>query len=725
MAVRRLAFRIIAVRTGLGLCFALAALLYVLPRPDLDRSASARAHFAAWASAKLYQAMAGIERLFQPGHVRLADQNANSEQSQESAPPIDPVVALGVDPTGLREALTFYKAGDLAHGDEEAKGAPDPLVQTTLEWVALHTPHDVGYERLQAFLNTHPAWPARDYIAHRIEEGFYQDHPNAPLVGNFFAHSAPETALGRLALARALESDRKTAEVQDLVRAVWRKADLTPALETKVKSEFGSYLTAADHKARADRLLYDEETEAGLRAAALAGPDVLALAKLRVAAANEAASDKMFAAVPASMQSDPAYLFAKIQKLRQADKIKEAAALMLTAPRDPAVLGDGDVWWDERRTLARKLLDLDDPATAYRLCAEHSAEGNAAKIDAEFHAGWIALRFLNDPTRAAAHFDVAAGLAETPISIARIAYWQGRTAEISQRDDAYARANNYYEKAAAQVATYYGQLARDRLGLKTITLRSIATAATGKSRDESVRAVELLYTIGEKDIALSLAMAAAQHISDESQVAALAKVVAAERDAHASLVIGKILGQRGIAIDSLAFPTYGVPSFEPVEKSAAPAIVYAIARQESAFDPRAVSSAGAKGLMQMIAATAKRTAERAGLDFDADKLLNDAAFNAKLGAAHLGALLTEQRGSPILTFAAYNAGGGRVKQWIEAYGDPRTMGVDPVDWVERIPFAETRNYVQRVMENWAMYQASFDKAKTVGSEVAVSTAAKL
>lgn len=716
MPARRLSFRSLAV-LGLGLCVAFAAGAY-LPYPSLDRAAPAR--LAAFASDTLYRLTTGLEGFFESERAHLA-----SQPPEQPGPPIDRAATLGLDLTGLREALPFYKAGDLANGDAEAAAATDPIVRTTLEWVALRGARDVSAERLQAFLDAHPAWPTRDAIARRIEEQFYASYADAKLVEDYFAQSPPQTVFGKLALARALTSEGKTADVGDIVRTVWRKADLSGGLEAKVKSEFGTYLTTADHKARADRLLYEEENEAGLRAATLAGKDVLALAKLRVAVSNEAASDKMFAAVPAAMQSDPAYLFAKIQKLRRADKISEAAALMLTAPRDLARVIDGDAWWMERRAIARKLLDLDDPATAYRICAENSAEGDEAKIDAEFHAGWIALRFLNDPVRAAQHFDAAALVAQTPISIARIAYWQGRTAEISQRENAWELAKAYYEKAAERVATYYGQLARERLQLQPIVLRSLVPAATGTARDESVRIVELLYALDEGDLALDLAAEAAQHLTSEPQLAALANVVAAEHDAHASLAIGKILGQREMAVDSLAFPTYGVPDFEPFGNSAPPAIVYAIARQESGFDPHAVSGAGAKGLMQMIDSTAKRTAEQVGVDFDVSRLTSDAAFNAKLGAAHLGELLAEQGGSPILVFAAYNAGGRRVKEWIEAYGDPRTPGVDPIDWVERIPFEETRNYVQRVMENWAMYKASFGQAKTAASEHAANIAAKL
>ncbi len=504
------------------------------------------------------------------------------------------------------------------------------------------------------------------------------------------------------------------------------RGELGAALESKIRTDFGSYLDKSDYKSRADHLLYKETTGAALRSATLAGPDVLALAKARVAVINEEASDKLLDKVPTPLKADPGYLFAQIQKFRRADKIKEAVAVLLSSPRDPVRLVNGDEWWVERRLLSRKLLDQGDAKLAYKLCAEHSAQSNESKIEAEFHAGWIALRFMNEPGLAAPHFAKVAEIARTPMSRTRAAYWQGRAAEATSAEDAMARAQAFYEKAATYPATYYGQLARVRLGLATLPARSVATAELPEdSRSEAIRVVEFLFSVGEKDLGASLAVEAAQHLSDETQVVALADVVAKQRDAHLSLMIGKLAGQRGIALEHLAFPTYGVPDFEPLQNSAAKSVVYSVARQESAFDAKALSPAGAKGLMQMIASTAKRTAQQAGLAFDENRLLSDPTFNAQLGAAHLGALIAEQGGSLILTFAAYNAGGKHVKEWIEAHGDPRSPGVDPIDWVERIPFTETRNYVQRILENLAVYRARFGETTAAIRETSRKAEAKL
>ncbi|MFD0938044.1 lytic transglycosylase domain-containing protein, partial [Methylobacterium trifolii] len=417
------------------------------------------------------------------------------------------------------------------------------------------------------------------------------------------------------------------------------------------------------------------------------------------------------AAVPPSLRNDTSYLFSRAQFFRRADKPAEAAAVLATAPTNPDVLVDGDEWWVERRIVARKLLDLSDSKTAYTVAAGHGARTVEKRIEAEFHAGWIALRFANDSEAAARHFAQAAAIAETPISLARAAYWQGRAAEALGQE---AEAKTHYGRAALQPIAYYGQLARAKLGQTSLALRAPAdldpTQRKGFEDRLCIRALRLLGAAALKELALPLYIDTAQRLTDAREVQALGDLAVEMKDARALVAVGKLAVQRGLPVDAHAYPTIGIPAYETF--TAVPqverAMVFAIARQESQFDPRAQSGVGARGLMQMMPATAQRTARRVAAAYDQDRLTSDPAYNARLGQAHLGELMEDWRGSYVLAFASYNAGGGNVKKWIDAYGDPRKAEVDVIDWVERIPFTETRNYVQRVMENLQVYRTRLD-----------------
>jgi soluble lytic murein transglycosylase len=354
----------------------------------------------------------------------------------------------------------------------------------------------------------------------------------------------------------------------------------------------------------------------------------------------------------------------------------------------------------ERRLLARKLLDANDFTRAYKVARTHVATGDEARMEAEFHAGWIALRFLEDPALAAPHFEAMDKIARTPASLARAAYWRGRVEEARGGD-----ARALFARAASESETFYGQLARAHFGDEPLAIATPPQPSVGQARAEPVRAAELLFALGEKEAARQLALEASASLPAE-QMAALAQILEARDDPHLSLLAGKSALSHGVKLPMLAWPVNGAPDFRPLaEKSAPRSTVLAIARQESAFDATARSGVGAMGLMQMMEPTARGAARRAGIAYDEARLRGDAAFSAQLGAFHLGELLAEYKGSHILAFAAYNAGGGNVAQWIGAYGDPRDAKVDPVDWIERIPFTETRNYVQRVVENLHMYRA--------------------
>ena len=648
-----------------------------------------------------------------PGGPQASAAQEAARPATEIDPPSGPNLAqTDPDASRVREAIGLYRRGNLAGGDAIAKTATSSIARLTMEWAALRLlSHEVGLAREDAFTAAHPDWAGLAWLKRRTEEALANQKIDATgSIDSRLTASPLRTVAGKLALARVERARGQSVAASDRVREIWREEDLPVSQEIAILHEFGDVIEKSDHKYRADRLLYKEQVAAALREAVLAGPDEVLLAKARAAVIANAPSDAAIAAVPKALQNDPGLIFSRIQKARRANRIDEAANLILAAPRDPTRIIDGDEWWVERRLVARKLLDLGEARKAYRIAAEHSASSDIMKMEAEFHAGWIALRFLDDPKLAAGHFAQIAALAETPISKSRAAYWQGRAAEASGNTPA---SLGFYAEAAQYPISFYGQLAAARIGRTSIALRAPPPVVAGDQRCEAVRVAEYLFGLGARDIALPLAIDVARYEPSEAQVGAMARVVEQAHDAWATLTVGKLATQRGMALDETAFPTFGIPEFQPLRNSADLATVYAIARQESEFDPKSLSSAGAKGLMQMIPSTAKRTAERAGVGYDDARLLNDAAFNVQLGAAHLGALLDEQRGSYILTFAAYNAGGKNVKDWIEAYGDPRKPGVDPIDWIERIPFTETRNYVQRVIENLQIYRVRLGKPATV------------
>jgi soluble lytic murein transglycosylase len=373
--------------------------------------------------------------------------------------------------------------------------------------------------------------------------------------------------------------------------------------------------------------------------------------------------------------------------------------------REVRAAQDADKRWRERRLLARKLIDLGDAKTAYRVVREAAPPSNPY-YRAEFHfmAGWIALRFLRDPSSALEHFGHVDEGSSNPIVHARAAYWRGRAAEAAGE---FEEMRAQYEAAARYPTTYYGQLARAQLGLEEIAPnRSPPVPGPGIAR-ELQRAADILYSIGERDLAVLFMTDVAEESSDVTAIAALGEITAHHNDARAMLLIGKTALARGFAMEQYAFPDIGVPPYSAIGPQLDRCIVYSIARTESAFDQRDMSPAKAVGLMQVTPEAGRDTAKRFGVAYDWKRLVSDPVYNTQMGAAEVAGLLQEYSGSYIMAFAGYNAGRGRVQQWVAQHGDPRDPKVDAVDWVERIPFAETRNYVQRVMENLQVYCARF------------------
>jgi soluble lytic murein transglycosylase len=469
---------------------------------------------------------------------------------------------------------------------------------------------------------------------------------------------------------------------------------------------FGALLTPGDHKARMDLLLYGSDHEAALRAAKRLGAGQVALAKARIGTYRKAPNTKaLLEAVPRELHGDPGYIFSNIQLLRREEKYAEAAQLMMSAPKDPGRLYNLDEWWIERRLLSRKMLDIGERRTAYLIARDAALPArDIYKTEQEFTAGWIALRFLTDPATAAQHFARIGVGSVNPTALARAGYWQGRAAEAAGRAQ---EARAAYTAAAAHSTSYYGQLARAKLGLPQIELKGAPAGRTrGIERLEIVRAVQLLYELDEREIAIPI-FADMGDNGDPDALVGLGELASRYGDARGMLLMGKAALNRGLPFDFYAYPVTGIPPFKSIGPEVEKSILFAIARQESAFNPAVVSPAQAYGLMQVTPDAGRYVCKKYGASFDLGRLKTDPVYNAALGGAELGGLIEDYRGSYIMTFAAYNAGRGSVKKWIERYGDPRDSKVDAVDWVELIPFSETRNYVQRIMENLQVYRARF------------------
>jgi soluble lytic murein transglycosylase len=608
----------------------------------------------------------------------------------------------------LQQAITLARNGKTGQATDLQKGISDPLARKLVEWVLLRSDNNTAdFSRYAAFIGANPSWPSIGPLRRRAEAMLWQEQDDPAFVRAAFAKQQPLSPKGHFALARALLAVGDRAGAQAQVRETWRHDAFSMDAEDEAYDAFKDLLTPADHRTRMDMRFYAEDVDAGLRAASRAGPTAQAIAKAWAAVIRKTSNAKaLLEAVPAEASRDAAYTFIRAQFLRREDKAAEAAAFILSLPGDGAQPIDVDKWWEERRLVARKLLDLGNAQTAYRVANETALPSrDGSRWEQPFTAGWIALRFLDDPATAMIHFAKVAQGSVNPTTLARAGYWQGRAAEaLGKKSDG----RGYYEAAARYATAYYGQLARARLGYQDIALHAPPELSPERraaiAQLETVRAAELLYAIGERDLVVPFAAELGERSTDIAALAELGEVAARNSDARCMLLIGKAALGRGYALEHYAFPTIGIPDYRGIGPAVDTSIIYSIARQESQFWQGDVSSAKAMGLMQVTPEAAQESAKKYGAAYDLKRLSTDSVYNVQMGAAELGELLEGYRGSYILTFAGYNAGRGRVREWLSHYGDPRDPKVDPVDWVERIPFRETRNYVERVLENLQVYR---------------------
>ncbi|MGE4064870.1 MAG: lytic transglycosylase domain-containing protein [Rhodospirillaceae bacterium] len=636
--------------------------------------------------------------------------------SQPAAPAAagEPRILSARDRDLLTQAVRAAAKRQWSAARTAAARAEQPLVRKIIEWAYLREPGPhVGFLERISFLTANPDWPSSAEMRRQAEASIDDDVSMGAVV-DWFAKYPPLTTDGKVAYARGLRLQGKTTEAEALAREAWRTGTFGRTEESEFLRDFGRILTAEDHRIRVDTILYQEQTSAAERLLTRVDPDFAKVAKARIALITSARGlDGAIAAVPPSLQNDPGLIFDRIQWRRARDNYDEARALIpeypLTSPRP-------DLWWRERHILARDALLKGSITEAYRLARHHGATDALSVSEGEWLAGWIALRFLKDGEAALPHFEKMYDTVQTPLSLAKGAYWVARTMESLGRADL---ANEWYARAAAYPTTYYGQLSFSRLKAGPVPQLPQDPVPTVEERNqfesrELTKALRILLEIDERRYQQSFAVALADSTDLAADRVMTAELVSRHRRPDLGVVIARQSARDKFVLVEHGFPVPPYNFADLPEK----AFVLAIARQETNFDYRAVNAAsGARGLMQLMPPTARAVARSLKLRYEQPRLTTDPAYNLRLGSSYLQSMVRASGGSYVVAAAAYNAGPGRTRQWVRQFGDPRDLSVNAIDWVEMIPFSETRNYVQRVMENVMVYRALLGGTREIGANL--------
>lgn len=609
------------------------------------------------------------------------------------------------DANALRSALTAARSRDASGVEALRSGMSDPVAQDLARWALV----DVVGERLSYFeldsarrdLSGWPRGASRQAAAEKAMAHAAGQDPERVI--EWFDAAPPQTAEGALALASALQARGRTAEAQALVKSWWRDKLFDLPAQERMLARFGTMLTQDDHIKRLDTLMLGPQGPASSAMLPLVPAEYQALAEARRALRQgRGDATARFNAVPGSLASDRGLAYERARFLRAA-KLESAGMQFLA--RFPESPDDEDTIkriWSERRIYFNAAVRERNWTAAYNSMVNHGFKGGEPKVDAEFMAGWIALTKMRNPAQADRHFATLQASSSTPITQGRANYWRGRAAE-ARGDQAAAQA--FYREGAKHYIAFYGQLSAEKAGINTITLpRDPVPTDADRARfegRETVRAARMLAEIGERDLFKVFVMHIDDSLPNAEEYVLLIDLAKFYGDQDLSMKVARTAATRGFIIPERGYP---VMSFATEPGSAETAFSLSIARQESNFWPQARSHANARGMMQLLPATARMVARQIGVPWS-EPSLYDAAYNMRLGSYHLGDLIRTFNGSYVMAAAGYNAGPGRPPQWASECGDPRGGATDPLDFVECIPFSETRNYVMRTLETTQVYRA--------------------
>jgi soluble lytic murein transglycosylase len=583
-----------------------------------------------------------------------------------------------------------------------AEDAHFPLLTKLITWMDLTRPGtSADFSHLRTFIQQNPDWPQQNTLRRHAEDAITDSTPPAEVV-SWFQQSPPLGPIGAGRYVDALNATNQHAQAEATARQFLVDGTMNAGEVTDFANRYQPMLRQVDFELRADRLIWAGKYNDASALLSYVPANNRPVIQARIALETQAAdAQTLLSGLSKDQMNDLGLLYDRMRWLRKQNRDSEAIALLAIAP---PTLPHASQWWNERAVLARRALENGDVKTAYALARDHRQASGPALADGEWLSGWIALRSMNDPKAALQHFQTMLTSVTTPISTARAAYWAGR-AEDALGDQA--AATHEYTKAAQYNGTYYGLLALAKLNPSAkLTLppqpQIAGLDARAFSNRELVQVTQLLESIGMADRGDAFVRRIAELARTPQDALLAMKLAKTNNSLAAEVSVSKKLMQGGMPVLADGYPV--IAQLGP--KAPEPALIHAIIRQESMFDAGAVSPSGALGLMQLMPPTARSVASKLKIKkFNPNNLTTDPRTNVVLGSSYLAGLVDKFSGSYVMAIAGYNAGPGRVNGWLGQNGDPRPKLDDTIDWIEKISVNETRNYVQRVMENLQVYRA--------------------
>jgi peptidoglycan lytic transglycosylase len=611
-------------------------------------------------------------------------------------------------------AIIAARAGQWSQAYAAAARSSDPLPTKIVRWLE-YTRSNVGgrFADVSRFIEQNADWPGQKILRRQAEQASSTE--SDIVATRWLKRFPPLTGLGKARLA-ALQMMQDAAAGLAALRQAWIEGDLNSSDEREFLTRYGANLRPEDHVKRLDRLLWDRQAEPARRMLPLVPADYRAIAEARLALNGKGGdADKLVARVPEAQRNDPGLQFDLVHWQRHKDKNEDAAQILLAHPDNPV---RPDAWAGERQTVARRLLAAGNAELAYKVVQQTTASDSSAYSDAEFLSGYIALRFMKNPSLAVDHFTRVLARSTTPWGKSRAAYWSGRAAEADSKPQLAAK---WYAAGAENMPTFYGQLAAHQLGDDAPPHPLPEPKPTPEELTEFdarplVQAAALFDAASDRAHVKTFLLQQADLAKQPIDFAMIASFAEQHGRIDVAITVAKRSIDAGMPLMIHGYPLTALPAGGTAEH----ALVLAIVRTESAFDVDAVSGAGARGLMQLMPGTAALVAKQQQLPYALERLTSDGVYNMTLGRAYIEKLLDDFGGSYPLAIAAYNAGPGRVRQWLGDYGDPRGRQIAMIDWIEAIPFTETRLYVQRVLESVQIY-----RGQNTGNTAAFSLAADL